>query len=91
MLLSKYLKVKANYKVKRASSVPDIIFSMCGRFSLDQYPDTIIKALNVGPVDFKPRSQVYPTNSVDVVFCKAEMNIDQDIHLALTASLSTEK
>ncbi len=68
MLLSKYLKVKANYKVKRASSVPDIIFSMCGRFSLDQYPDTIIKALNVGPVDFKPRSQVYPTSPVDVVF-----------------------
>ena len=40
---------------------------MCGRFSLDQYPDTIIQALDVGQVAFTPREQVYPTNEVGVV------------------------
>ncbi len=47
---------------------------MCGRFSLGQYPDSIIKALDVGPVNFKPRNQVYPTNQIDVVFRGEDSN-----------------
>jgi len=41
---------------------------MCGRFSLDHYPKSIIDALDVGPVQFSPRTQVYPTQQVDVIF-----------------------
>ena len=41
---------------------------MCGRFSLDQYPDTIIKILDVVPIDFKLKEQVYPTQQVHVAF-----------------------
>lgn len=41
---------------------------MCGRFSLDQYPGSIIEALiEAGDRSFfKPRTQIYPTNEVAV-------------------------
>lgn len=41
---------------------------MCGRFSLDTFPKSIIEFLEVGDIDFNPLAQVYPTNQVDVVF-----------------------
>lgn len=41
---------------------------MCGRFSLDTFPKSIIDFLEVGNIDFNPLAQVYPTNQVDVVF-----------------------
>lgn len=41
---------------------------MCGRFSLEQYPKTILEALELEySVEFKPRSEVYPTNEVTVI------------------------
>jgi len=41
---------------------------MCGRFSLDTFPKSILDSLDVGDIDFNPLTQVYPTNQVDVVF-----------------------
>ncbi len=42
---------------------------MCGRFSLDRFPKSIVQALINADIDFMPRSEIYPTNKVDVVFC----------------------
>lgn len=39
---------------------------MCGRFSLDQYPKSIIEALIDAEIAFQPRTQIYPTNDVAV-------------------------
>ena len=39
---------------------------MCGRFSLDYFPTTIVKALVDAEIAFQPREQVYPTNEVAV-------------------------
>ena len=47
---------------------------MCGRFSTAHMPDTIIKALDVVPIDFQLRDQVYPTQQVHVVFRGEESN-----------------
>lgn len=41
---------------------------MCGRFSLDRFPTSILDALDLDIVGFKPRTQVYPTNQVSVAF-----------------------
>ena len=41
---------------------------MCGRFSLEQYPKLLLDLLNVGPIDFVAREQIYPTNDVHVIF-----------------------
>ncbi len=41
---------------------------MCGRFSLDALPSSILDVLGLDIVDFKPRAQVYPTNQVPVAF-----------------------
>ncbi len=41
---------------------------MCGRFSLDVLPTTLIKDLGVTYPNFKPHKQIYPTNEVGVVF-----------------------
>lgn len=47
---------------------------MCGRFSLDTFPKSIIDFLEVGNIDFNPLAQVYPTNQVDVVFRHGSRN-----------------
>ena len=47
---------------------------MCGRFSLDTFPKSIIDFLEVGEIDFNPLTQVYPTNQVDVVFRHEDRN-----------------
>ena len=47
---------------------------MCGRFSLDTFPKSIIDALEVGDIDFNPLAQVHPTNQVDVVFRHGNKN-----------------
>ena len=40
---------------------------MCGRFSLEQYPKTILEALELEyRVEFEPRIEIYPTNEVTV-------------------------
>ena len=39
---------------------------MCGRFSLDRYPTSIIKALIDAEIAFTASGQVYPTNEVAV-------------------------
>ena len=41
---------------------------MCGRFSLDALPTNILDALDLNIVGFKPRTQVYPTQQVPVVY-----------------------
>ena len=41
---------------------------MCGRFSLDRLPTSIIDALDVDIPNFNPHAQVYPTNQTPVVF-----------------------
>ena len=41
---------------------------MCGRFSLDRLPTSIIGALDVDFPNFKPQVEVYPTNQTPVVF-----------------------
>ena len=41
---------------------------MCGRFSLDALPTNILDALELNIVGFKPRTQVYPTQQVPVVY-----------------------
>lgn len=48
--------------------------AMCGRFSLDTFPKSIIDFLEVGNIDFNPLAQVYPTNQVDVVFRHGSRN-----------------
>ncbi len=47
---------------------------MCGRFSLDTFPKSIIDAFDVGDIEFNPLLQVYPTNQVDVVFRSENSN-----------------
>ncbi len=47
---------------------------MCGRFSLDRYPTSIIEALIDAEIAFQPRTQVYPTNQVPVVFRENDKN-----------------
>ena len=41
---------------------------MCGRFSLDRFPKLIVEALINAEAEFMPRSEIYPTNKVDVIF-----------------------
>lgn len=41
---------------------------MCGRFSLDRFPDNIVKALIDAEIAFTPREQVYPSEAVGVVY-----------------------
>ena len=41
---------------------------MCGRFSLDRLPTNILDVLDVELLNFKPRTQVYPTQQVPVVY-----------------------
>lgn len=40
---------------------------MCGRFSLDRFPTSIVEALIDAEIAFMPRSEIYPTNEVGVV------------------------
>ena len=47
---------------------------MCGRFSLEQYPKTILEYLELGDVEFVAREQIYPTNDVHVIFHNKEGN-----------------
>ena len=47
---------------------------MCGRFSLDRFPTSIIDALVDAEIAFQPREQVYPTNQVHVVFRGEDVN-----------------
>lgn len=47
---------------------------MCGRFSLDRFPKSIVEALIDAEIAFMPRSEIYPTNKVDVVFRGEEGN-----------------
>ncbi len=42
---------------------------MCGRFSLAEYPESIVSALIGSEVEFfVPRAEIYPADQVDVVF-----------------------
>jgi putative SOS response-associated peptidase YedK len=41
---------------------------MCGRFSLDTLPKKLMQELDVTYPNFKPRTQIYPTNEVGIVF-----------------------
>ena len=42
---------------------------MCGRFSLAEYPESIVSALIGTEVEFfVPRAEIYPADQVDVVF-----------------------
>ena len=41
---------------------------MCGRFSLDRYPESIVTALMDAEIEFMPRAEVHPADQVDVVF-----------------------
>lgn len=41
---------------------------MCGRFSLDRFPSSIVEALIDCEVSFSLREKLYPSNEVDVVF-----------------------
>ncbi len=41
---------------------------MCGRFSLDRFPESVVAALIDAGIEFMPRPEVYPADQVDVVF-----------------------
>lgn len=41
---------------------------MCGRFSLDRFPKSVVAALIDAEIEFMPRSEVYPADKVEVVF-----------------------
>lgn len=41
---------------------------MCGRFSLDRFPESVVAALIDAEIEFSPRTEVYPADQVDVVF-----------------------
>lgn len=41
---------------------------MCGRFSLDRNPESVVAALIDAEVEFVSRAEVYPADQVDVVF-----------------------
>ena len=41
---------------------------MCGRFSLDRFPESVIAALIDAEIEFSPRAEVCPADPVDVVF-----------------------
>lgn len=41
---------------------------MCGRFSLDRFPESVIAALIDAEIEFSPRPEVCPADRVDVVF-----------------------
>lgn len=47
---------------------------MCGRYSLDKFPESIIDALEVVSTNFEPKEQIYPSNQVDVVFRNGNKN-----------------
>jgi putative SOS response-associated peptidase YedK len=39
---------------------------VCGKFSLEQYPETIMQALGIDSVHFKPRAEVFPGTDIAV-------------------------
>lgn len=41
---------------------------MCGRFSLDRFPESVVAALIDAEIEFSPRTEVCPADRVDVVF-----------------------
>ena len=41
---------------------------MCGRFSLNRFPESVIAALIDAEIEFFPRAEVCPADQVDVVF-----------------------
>ena len=41
---------------------------MCGRFSLDRFPKSVVAALIDAEIEFMPQSEVYPADKVEVVF-----------------------
>ena len=47
---------------------------MCGRFSLDHFPESVVAALIDAEIDCTPREEVFPGDRVDVVFCRDEGN-----------------
>lgn len=61
---------------------------MCGRFSLDRHPKSIIEALIDAEIEFMPRSEIYPTNKVDVVFRGEEGNEIAQMHWGWERSFS---